>query len=134
MAYNVHISGYDVPEPKREVRPVGEKRLPSPKIKPSSRKVGAEKPKISKPEVSAMPEPRKMSYAEISKMLSKLNIYLDQFEIQANYTIDEATGGVQIKIVNRTTGEVIRKIPPYEAARLFSDHGKAAGLLLDQEA
>jgi flagellar protein FlaG len=134
VANIVHINGYDVPVPKREVRPVGEKKIALTDVKPPSDKMGAEKPKISKHKVPASPERTKMSYAEISKMLSRVNIYLDQFEIQASYTIDEVTGGIQIEIVNRTTGEVIRKIPPYEAARLFSDIEEAAGLLMDQQA
>ena len=130
----VHIGGKTVPEPKLEARPAGKQHISLPGATPSSSKNGTTKPQISKPEVPAPPKPSMMSYAEISSMLNKVNIYLDQFEIQANYTVDKTTGGVQIEIVNKTSGEVIRKIPPYEALALFSGIGLATGTLLNQMA
>ena len=130
----VHIGGKTVPEPKLEVRPTGKLHISLPDAIPSSSEKGTAKPQISKPEVPAPPKPSMMSYAEISSMLSKVNIYLNQFEIQAHYTVDKTTGGVQIEIVNKTSGQVIRKIPPYEALALFSDIGLATGTLLNQMA
>jgi flagellar protein FlaG len=130
----VHIGGKTVPEPKLEVRPAGKQHITLPGTKPPSGEMGTAKPRIAQPDVPAPPKPSTMSYAEISSMLNKVNIYLDQFEIQASYTVDKATGGVQIEIVNKATGEVIRKIPPYEATTLFSDIGSATGTLLNQMA
>lgn len=134
MTNIVHIGGKTVSEPKLEVRPAGKQHIYLPDGILSSSKKGTAKPQISKPEVPAPPKSSMMSYAEISSMLNKVNIYLDQFEIQAHYTVDKTTGGVQIEIVNSTTGEVIRKIPPYEALALFSDIGLATGTLLNQMA
>ena len=130
----VHIGGKIVPEPKLEVRPTGKQQIILPNAKPPSGEVETAKPRISQPDVPTPPKPSTMSYAEISSMLNKVNIYLDQFEIQASYTVDKTTGGVQIEIVNKTTGEVIRKIPPYEAKTLFTDFGSATGALLNQMA
>ena len=134
MADIVHIGGINVPEPKQEARPVGNKRVKSPDATPPSAKAGEAKPQISQQEVSTPPKQSRMSYAEISSRLSKVNIYLDQFEIQALYTVDKQSGGVQIKIVNQTTGEVIRKIPPYDVVSVLSDLGKVTGKLMNEKA
>jgi hypothetical protein len=130
----VHIGGKTVPEPKLEVRPAGKEHLTLPDTKLPSGEMGTAKSRITPPDVPAPPKPSMMSYAEISSMLNKVNIYLDQFEIQASYTVDKTTGGVQIEIVNRSTGEILRKIPPYEASTLFTDIGSATGAILNQMA
>jgi flagellar protein FlaG len=134
MADIVDIGGYNVPVPKREVRPAGDIQVNIPLPRISSGEAAAAKPKASEPKVSAPPPPSRMSFAEISSMLSKVNIYLDQFEIQARYSMNTDTGTIQIQVVNSKTGEVIRRIPPYEAAKLFQDVENIAGLLLDQKA
>jgi uncharacterized FlaG/YvyC family protein len=134
LAEIVHIGGSNVPEPKQEARPVGNTRFKMPDATPPSAKAGEAKSPIPQQEVSAPPKQSQMSYAEISSRLSKVNIYLDQFEIQALYTVDKKSGGVQIKIVNQTTGEVIRKIPPYDVVSVLSDLGKVTGKLLNEEA
>jgi flagellar protein FlaG len=130
----VQIGGKIVPEPKLEVRPFGRQHIIMPNAKDPSSETGTAKPRVTKPDIPAPPKPSTMSYAEISSILNKVNIYLDQFEIQASYTVDKTTGGVQIEIVNKTTGEVIRKIPPYEATTLFNDIGSATGSLVNQMA
>jgi uncharacterized FlaG/YvyC family protein len=133
VATIVDIGGYNVPVPEREIKPSGEVKIQLPKIKAASDTAATAKPKASKPMVSAPPAPTQKTFAEMSTMLSKVNLYLDQFEIQATYSIDPASGNIQIEVRNNTTGEVIRRIPPYEAAKLFQDPVKAAGLLLDQK-
>jgi uncharacterized FlaG/YvyC family protein len=133
VATIVDIGGYNVPVPEREIRPSGEVKIHLPKVKPASEKAATAKPKASEPQVSAPPAPTQKTFAEMSTMLSKVNLYLDQFEIQARYSMDPASGNIQIEVRNNTTGEVIRRIPPYEAAKLFQDPVKAAGLLLDQK-
>jgi flagellar protein FlaG len=134
MTLNVHIGGNIVPEPKLDVRPAGKQHIALPGTKPRSSDIGIGKQRSPQPDVPAPPKPSTMSYAEISRMLNKVNIYLDQFEIQASYSFDKTTGGIQIEIVNKTTGEVIRKIPPYEASTLLNDIGSVTGALLDQMA
>jgi len=130
----VHIGGIKVPEPMQEVRPVGNKRIQLSDATPPSATVGEAKSQIPQQKVSTPPEQSRMSYAEISSRLSEVNIYLDQFEIQALYTVDKQSGGIQIKIVNNSTGEVLRQIPPYEAVKVLSDLGKITGNLLNKKA
>jgi flagellar protein FlaG len=112
------------------VKPSGNSKTGLPEIRLPSGGMEATAPKPSTKEMVAPPE--RLSLTEIAKILSRVNLRFDLFEIQANFSIDEARGGIQIEVVNNKTGEVIRRIPPYEAVALFSEMGKVAGLLLDQ--
>jgi len=60
----------------------------------------------------------RMSVQELEELLRKVNLSFDLFEIQATYTVDNHTGDVSVQIINQRTGEVIRKIPPYEVPRV----------------
>jgi len=61
---------------------------------------------------------KRMSLEELAEVLRKVNLTFDLFEIQATFTIDQKTGDVSVKIINQRTGEVIRKIPPYDVAKV----------------
>jgi uncharacterized FlaG/YvyC family protein len=51
-------------------------------------------------------------------VLHKVNLTFDLFEIQANYTVNSNTGDVIVQIVNQRTGELIRRIPPYDLPKI----------------
>jgi uncharacterized FlaG/YvyC family protein len=55
-----------------------------------------------------------MSLAELAEVLHRVNLTFDLFEIRANYTVNSNTGDVIVQIVNQRTGEIIRRIPPYD--------------------
>jgi uncharacterized FlaG/YvyC family protein len=61
-----------------------------------------------------VPQREQMTTSELQEILHRVNLSIDLFEIQTSYTIDPETGDVTIRIVNQSTGEVIRSIPPYE--------------------
>ncbi len=58
----------------------------------------------------------RMSLDELSDMLQKVNLTFDLFEIQARFSVDRQTGDISVEVINQRTGEVIRKIPPYDIA------------------
>lgn len=72
-----------------------------------------------------------MSYEDFAEMLRKVNLTIDLFEIQAKYIIDQSTGDMQVQIINQRTGEVIRKIPPYEVPSLAEALKKGEAVLTD---
>ncbi len=126
------IGGNNVPMPQRQVKGAGNgDKTKLPAVSLPTLGEGATTPKISKREKVEAPE--RMSLQEMAKLLSRVNLTFDLFEIQARFSVDEARGEIQIEVLNSKTGEVIRKIPPYEAIGLFSEMGKTAGLLFDQE-
>jgi len=56
----------------------------------------------------------RMTIEELAEMLRKVNLTFDLFEIQAKFTVDKKTGDITVEIINQRTGEVIRRIPPYD--------------------
>ena len=131
MASVDQIGAYHVLMPQRQLKPSGDLQFKLPVAKPLSGDLKEAAPKVSKPEL--VTPPRALSLKEISKMLTKVNLSFDLFEIQAKISIDENNGGILIRVVNNKTGEEIMRIPPYEAIELLADKGAAAGLLLDQK-
>ena len=63
-------------------------------------------------------QPKQMSLAELAEVLHKVNLTFDIFEVQANFSVDMKTGDVSVQIVNQRTGEVIRRIPPYDLSAI----------------
>lgn len=55
-----------------------------------------------------------MSLEELADILRKVNLTFDLFEVQAKFQVDLKTGEVTVQVINQRTGEVIRKIPPYD--------------------
>lgn len=54
--------------------------------------------------------------------------------VQVVYRKDDETGELMIHLVDRRTGETIRKIPPEELARVQAQIEKYRGLFLDEKA
>lgn len=54
--------------------------------------------------------------------------------LQVVYRKDNETGELMIHLIDRRTGETVRKIPPEELARVQSQIEKYRGLLLDEKA
>lgn len=54
--------------------------------------------------------------------------------LQVVYRKDDETGDLMIHLVDRRTGETIRKIPPEELARVQAQIEKYRGLFLDEKA
>lgn len=74
------------------------------------------------------PPPRKeLSPAEYLAMLRRMNLTYNLFEIRANYHYDKELGMVRVEIRNTVTGELIRRIPPYDPYRPIPLDNSARG-------
>ncbi len=76
---------------------------------------------------------KRMSLEEFAEMLRKVNLTFDVFEIQAKYTIDRESGDFFVEIINQRTGEVIRKIPPYDIPDFVEAVKRGEAVLTDIE-
>ena len=123
----VHIA----PSPQRQAKPQKDVSLNILSAKPVLGDQANVTYKVSKPTVEAPQQ--KPTPQEVTEMLNQVASGVDLFEIQAKFSINQATGEIQIQVVNNTTGEVIRRIPPYEAVKLLLETGAATGLLMDQK-
>jgi len=82
----------------------------------------------SQAQESRQPEQiKRMTTEELADMLRKVNLTFDTFEIQAKFTIDSSSGDISVEVINQRTGEVIRKIPPYDVPQVADSllNGKA---------
>jgi uncharacterized FlaG/YvyC family protein len=59
-------------------------------------------------------EDKRMTLQELAEHLRKINLTFDLFEVQARFTTNRETGEISVEVINQRTGEVIRKIPPYD--------------------
>jgi len=67
-----------------------------------------------------------MTGSELAEVLRRVNLTSDLFEVQAKFMINPS-GEVSIQITNQRTGEVIRKIPPYEVQKIAQAISNGAG-------
>jgi len=75
---------------------------------------------------SSQSEGKQLTPSEFAEVLHRVNLTSDLFEVQAKFMIDP-TGDISIQITNQRTGEVIRKIPPYEVQKIAQAISNGAG-------
>ena len=106
-----------------------------PRTRGNQRDIGADSGSRSRPV-----ETRKhMSSSELAEILRKVNLTFDLFEIQAFINVDRESGEVTVQVINQRTGEVIRKIPPYDLPKIIealdkgtpNQGGSVEGLITD---
>jgi flagellar protein FlaG len=74
------------------------------------------------------PSPAQASAERIQRIV-------DAFQQQAtalNFEVDEKNNQVIVRVVNRSTGEVVRQIPPEEMIRMARELKDLRGILFDQ--
>ncbi len=81
--------------------------------------IGAEKNKEGKP-------------GELQKTLEEMNKSLELKNIALNYSIDEGTKEIVVKVVEKSSNRVIRQIPPEEALRLRGHIKELLGMIFDE--
>lgn len=69
---------------------------------------------------------------ELAEMLRRLNLTLDVFEIAAKFSVSEEDHRIRVMLVNTRTGEVIRRIPPYEFKANYHALVDGMGMLINR--
>ncbi|MGE5623774.1 MAG: flagellar protein FlaG [Methanocella sp.] len=76
----------------------------------------------------------KVDHEQFKAFLDKLNIAVNALDIQARFSVHEATREVMVKVVNVETGKVIREIPPKKILDAVAKMLDMVGLLMDERA
>jgi flagellar protein FlaG len=71
---------------------------------------------------------------QIEHAVGEVNASLESRSVGLQFEVDRDTDKVIVKVVDRSSGEVIRQIPSEEVVRIAKVLGKAAGLLVSQSA
>jgi flagellar protein FlaG len=75
-----------------------------------------------------------LSGEEVQKLVKDLQKRLDPLATSLNFTIDEETDTLVVKITDRETGELIRQVPPEEMLNLRASLAELVGVLFDKKA
>jgi flagellar protein FlaG len=91
--------------------------------------------KIGKEEKSAKPAKDEakstLSPEETKQVVEEVESYLKDFDIQLDFNIEDKTGDIVVKVLNRETGDVIRQIPPEGLQKLREKLKELRGVLFD---
>ncbi len=80
---------------------------------------GDKKAQVEKQETISAPEkPAPVSKTELDKAVERANDIGQLLKRKLNFSIDEATERVVVKVIDEETGEVVRQVPPSEMLRI----------------
>ena len=83
---------------------------------------------------TARQAPAGAGYAEVAQRVASVNGMLRSLDVSLRFRVDQASDAVRILVVDKSTGEVIRSIPPdyfMKAAAAAAASG-TKGLILDE--
>lgn len=84
--------------------------------------------------VAGVPERAKVDREHLKALLDKLNIVMNALDIQAKFSVHEATKQVMVRVVNVESGKLIREIPPQKILDMAAQMMELVGLVLDERA
>jgi flagellar protein FlaG len=73
---------------------------------------------------------QKQAVTDVANALNSVSKAIDR---DLQFSVDEETGRIVIKVTNSATGEVIRVIPPEDIAKTRDGFGSLVGLLFSEE-
>lgn len=71
--------------------------------------------------------------AQVEDVVRRANEYAQSKNLSVNYSIDEATEKVVVKVINKDTEEVVRQIPPDEFLELSARLSNFQSMIFDKE-
>jgi flagellar protein FlaG len=81
--------------------------------------------------VDKVSEPQR---AELEKAVKDIQEFVTSTQRQLNFTIDDSTGLVVVKVIATDSGEVVRQLPSEAALKLAQSLSDASSLLFDGKA
>jgi flagellar protein FlaG len=81
--------------------------------------------------VKAQAVPVKVGVDETKQAVTEVNAILKSMNHHLQFSIDDRTNTVIVKLIDGETGEVIRQIPPEEIVRLRAYYRDQQGLLVN---
>jgi len=70
---------------------------------------------------------------EIQKILDEMNTQLNIMNRSIQFSIDESSRDIVVRVVDKDTGEVIREVPPESIQKLREKMAELTGLLVEEE-
>lgn len=83
--------------------------------------------RLATSEVNASPE-------RIKEATNQIKHYIQLFTSELDFSVDEETERLVVKLLDKSTGEILRQIPPEEILHIAKMLDKLQGLLYDDRA
>ena len=78
-------------------------------------------------------ENKKVAQSTIDSTMSDINSKIKMSNTQLQYSIDEETQRISIKVIDQDTDKVIREIPPEETLEAIKKIWEIAGIIVDKK-
>jgi flagellar protein FlaG len=103
--------------------------LPEPNL--HSGEMGKSPKQVTKEE-AGNEEKKISSLKELTEALQEINEALEPKNIALNYSVDDSTDAIVVKVIEKQTDKVIRQIPPEEVLNIRGNIQKFLGVIYDQ--
>lgn len=80
------------------------------------------------------PEKQPHSREDLEKAVGEIRDFVQSSQRQLDFSIDDSTGQVVVKVIATQSGEVIRQLPSELALKLAQSLSEASSLLFDDQA
>ncbi|MEX5504511.1 flagellar protein FlaG [Pseudomonas putida] len=88
----------------------------------------------AKVQEAAAPDNQPHSREDLEKAVGEIRDFVQSSQRQLDFSIDDSTGRVVVKVIATQSGEVIRQLPSELALKLAQSLSEASSLLFDDQA
>ena len=85
-------------------------------------------------EAAAAPDSQPHSREDLEKAVGEIRDFVQSSQRQLDFSIDDSTGQVVVKVIATQSGQVIRQLPSELALKLAQSLSEASSLLFDDQA
>ncbi|GLO23938.1 flagellar protein FlaG [Pseudomonas putida] len=89
---------------------------------------------LAKVQEAAAPDNQPHSREDLEKAVGEIRDFVQSSQRQLDFSIDDSTGRVVVKVIATQSGEVIRQLPSELALKLAQSLSEASSLLFDDQA
>lgn len=107
---------------------------PSPAVKAPSGARGVEAAKDAVKETAAVEKTVVYDQEDLHRALDKINEKVQQVMREIKFSVDEKSDRVVIKVIDQSTKEIIREIPPEAVIDMAEQLDRAQGVLIKEKA
>ena len=79
------------------------------------------------------PEERRVTQEEVIDLIEKANNTFVAYDRRFEFSIHDVTRQIMVKVIDVTTDEVIRELPPEKVLDLVASLWEAAGIIVDKK-
>jgi flagellar protein FlaG len=90
-----------------------------------------ETPKVAKVDAPVADKPQDTDDAKLKLAVQEIEKFVQSIKRNLEFSIDEHSGKVNVKVIASETGEVVRQIPSAEAIKLAESLNNASHLLFN---